>query len=1039
MAPRAALRLPRSALAVALLCLAREPAGGAVGAAPTAPPAAPAFPIIMTAPPATPEPAATHLFYLHGRIVQEHGRKAISAEYGPYLYDEIVARLAATGVTVISEARPGGTEPGAYAALVASQIRALVDAGVPATRITVVGASMGAWIALLVSHRLDLSGIGYVVMATCGEDSDRGFEGGLHGDVLSIYEASDPLGRSCASLFDRSAGIGRHAEIRLDTGLRHGFLYRPLAEWVEPAIAWARGSGDGRSPGGDRPAGRVLRVSPADSPAAIRERLEADSGITELILAAGRYPGGLVIPAPDDPSVPPEPLLMRPAEGAVVIFDGSDPLPRLRRLRGTAGVLYGNLGPPTVEPPALFDPDARVRYAEAADAAAVARFPATSVIDDGRLLLHPPEAKGRGGRPPLASHADHGIWIRRPRVTLRGVTLRHFLARAKWSAGVRIDADDVSVEGLSVENASIGVLVAADGAAVLGLTGHDLGCGVYVAGREARVEGCRLFKRRDGFEVPTYPQDDAAIQFYEPSRGGLVRDNLAAGFRTGLLMKTIAAPAWIERNTFVGPGFGVGFLSTVWDAGTVFRGNVVTGFERTLQTPRDADRRGIGGNCYAASSAPREAADEPGSIVGDPRFVDPAAGDYRLGPDSACLRTPSALAGVGAYARGDMATPATRVAAAGVWIAGAAAGRSEECTDETEDPERQSAGTGTPAGTPVATPEPTSRAGERAPRSWHVAVEGKDGVEGTEQAPVRTLQDAVDRAAPGDTILVGPGLYTDPVRFSRGGAPDRPITLRAARPGTVVIDGGRRHDVLIDLDRAPFVVLRDLEVRWYRTAGIRLRDTTDVVITGCRIWNAHWGGTWPTGNGIEATRSPRLRVEGNTLFAQERGLFLYLSPQAVVRHNTAVGNLYGAVQFVFSLEGSVCRDNSFAFQGNDAMVIVETPEGRDRLAGADIDHNNYGMTLREQPPGTPADRIAPRPIDRHLAVPSKALIYYEEQPGTWRRFESLAAWRAFSGKDAHSIVADPLFVKTAARDFRLEAKSPNRGAGTDAGHLGAAE
>jgi hypothetical protein len=28
-------------------------------------------------------------------------------------------------------------------------------------------------------------------------------------------------------------------EILLDTGLRHGFLYRPLREWVEPVVDWA--------------------------------------------------------------------------------------------------------------------------------------------------------------------------------------------------------------------------------------------------------------------------------------------------------------------------------------------------------------------------------------------------------------------------------------------------------------------------------------------------------------------------------------------------------------------------------------------------------------------------------------------------------------------------------------------------------------------------------------------------------------------------------------------------------------------------------
>lgn len=1043
-------------LAGAILCLGAA-TGIAEGAGST--------PTVLAAPPAAPDPAATWLFYLHGRIVQEQGRQAVSPDYGPYLYDQILARLAATGVTVVSEARPRGTEPEAYADRVASQVRALIAAGVPAARITVVGASMGAWLTLLVSHRLDLPGIGYVAMAGCGPESDRGFEGGLHGDVLSIYEAGDTLGQSCGALLARSPEIGRHAEIRLDTGLRHGFLYRPLAEWVDPAIAWARG----RAAGPDAP-GKVVHFSPNDSPTMLRDRLAEDATITELILAAGVYPGGLVIPAPRDPAARPLPLLIRPADGAEVFFDGSYLLATLGRVKGMKEVVSADPGIISGEPPAIFDPGARLRYTYAADAAAVERFPGTVVIDGGRLLLHPPGVAQRGGGP-LRSLADQGLAIMRPQVTVRGIVFRNFLARAKWSAGVQAYADDVSIEDATVENAAIGVMVAGDRAAVLRLTGRDLGCGVYVSGAEARVEGNRLIKRRDSFQVPTYVQDDTGIQFYDTAHGGLVRGNLAVGFGTGLLYKAVPAPAWIEGNTFVGADIGVGLLAPNWDPGTVVRGNVVAGFQQPQQLPHGAERRSVGGNCYAPWKGGPASVEEPGGALGDPHFADAVRGDFRLGPGSACFAASSAGTGIGAFASKRSETPAAGDAAPGIAGSSRPAATEDAAAVPVEPGHsagkaskrrsgsrgffgRRASGPGGAAATPAPAGATAGAAADSAPgpvaagapvpaphppRDWHVAQSGRAGADGTAAEPLATIQEAVDRAGPGDMILVGAGLYADPVRFTRGGTAGKPITLRAATPGTVVLDGQRRHDVLVDLDHAPFVVLRDLEIRWYRTAGIRLESSHDVIISGCRIWNAHWGGTWPAGNGIQASQSQRLTAERNILFAQERGLFLYLSPGAVVRHNTAVGNLYGGVQFIFSLEGAVLRDNSLAFQGNDAMAIVETPAGRGLVARFDCDRNNYGMTLREQPKGTIVDRITPRPVDRHLLVPSKALVYYEEQPGSSRRFESLVAWRAFSGKDDHSIVADPLFVNSAARDFRLEPESPNRGAGTDGSAIGATE
>lgn len=192
--------------------------------------------------PESPDPEGRYLFYLHGRIVEEQGPNAVSAEHGPYEYAAIVRQLAEAGFTVIGEVRARDTDPEAYADAVAAQIGRLLDAGVRPRDVTVLGASKGAVIAMLVSTRL-AARVRYVLLANCNEYILGTFSPRLHGDVLSIYDADDPLGQTCQPLFERSPELGERREIRLDTGLGHGFIFRPLEAWVRPALAWAREGG----------------------------------------------------------------------------------------------------------------------------------------------------------------------------------------------------------------------------------------------------------------------------------------------------------------------------------------------------------------------------------------------------------------------------------------------------------------------------------------------------------------------------------------------------------------------------------------------------------------------------------------------------------------------------------------------------------------------------------------------------------------------------------------------------------------------------
>ena len=60
---------------------------------------------VLPAFPETPDPKLHYVVYLHGRIVEEQGRQAVSPDFGAYQLDDILAALASPGVAVVGEVR----------------------------------------------------------------------------------------------------------------------------------------------------------------------------------------------------------------------------------------------------------------------------------------------------------------------------------------------------------------------------------------------------------------------------------------------------------------------------------------------------------------------------------------------------------------------------------------------------------------------------------------------------------------------------------------------------------------------------------------------------------------------------------------------------------------------------------------------------------------------------------------------------------------------------------------------------------------------
>lgn len=74
----------------------------------------------------------------------------------------------------------------------------------------------------------------------------------------------------------------------------------------------------------------------------------------------------------------------------------------------------------------------------------------------------------------------------------------------------------------------------------------------------------------------------------------------------------------------------------------------------------------------------------------------------------------------------------------------------------------------------------------------YVDPDGSDGNSGTEASPLRSIQAAIERARPGQTVTVRPGEYFESLRTVRPGTESAPITITG--PPDAVLSGDREAD-----------------------------------------------------------------------------------------------------------------------------------------------------------------------------------------------------------------------------------------------------
>lgn len=179
-----------------------------------------------------------HVFFLHNKILEDMPDSAFNQQYGRYEYAEIVSAFQKRGYVLYAEERPYGADPDYYSWQVAKKVDSLLKMGVPAEHITVVGSGKGALISMLASSHIRMNDVKYVVLSGCNQLVANYFHIDLYGTILSVREKTDDVWISCEAIREASKGVHKYKEVELNTGLKNGYLYKPMDEWLALVYEW---------------------------------------------------------------------------------------------------------------------------------------------------------------------------------------------------------------------------------------------------------------------------------------------------------------------------------------------------------------------------------------------------------------------------------------------------------------------------------------------------------------------------------------------------------------------------------------------------------------------------------------------------------------------------------------------------------------------------------------------------------------------------------------------------------------------------------
>jgi hypothetical protein len=232
---------------------------------------------------------------------------------------------------------------------------------------------------------------------------------------------------------------------------------------------------------------------------------------------------------------------------------------------------------------------------------------------------------------------------------------------------------------------------------------------------------------------------------------------------------------------------------------------------------------------------------------------------------------------------------------------------------------------------------------------FYVSTQGSDSNSGTSAQPFRTITRAYSQAAPGVTIIVLPGVYTDytkgwGLRLSASGTASNPIVIRSQVRGEAIIDGqnlsDRNKGVYLD---GSYNIVDGFEIRGGPNGGVTIWGNSNQIINNEIHHNGNPVSSSTNGKdgafSNEGTRDNIYRAnyihdngrQGSNL---DHGLYLCGDNELVVNNvlarNAATGLQIAGYTTVSNMK---VYNNVVALNGSSGIILWQS------LSGVDIKNN----------------------------------------------------------------------------------------------------